>query len=133
MSLSGEYISVKKEGKKGLISADGKKILLGEKFYEDLVFANYQDKYALVYENDELQVINLDGNLIKKVAEIPRGYVLMNEEGQMGMQYQEENGKAIFYVLFRTDKEGNPCAKYTYNFTNNDLNIDENKCEEFQG
>lgn len=133
MFFDDEYLNVTKNGKRGLISSDGDRILLGGNFYEEFVLANYQSKYVMVYDNDQLQVLNLDGKLIKKVAEIPRGYVLMNGDGYTGMKYNEEKGKAIFTILFRTDKQGNPCAKYTYNLTDSKLNIDENKCESFQG
>ncbi len=132
MFFDSEYINVVKNNKRGLISLEGDRVLLGGNFYEEFVLANYQDKYIMAYDSDQLQIINLEGKLVKKVSEIPRGYVLMKEEGYSPLTYKEENGKAIFTILFRTDKVGNPCAKYTYNLTNSTLNIDENKCEAFK-
>lgn len=133
MFFDDEYINVTKDGKRGLLNADNRQPLLGGKFYNDFVLANYQQKYVLVYDQDLLQIINIDGKLIKKVAEIPKGYVIMNGNGYTGMQYQEDKDKAIFTVIFKTTKPGNPCAKYTYNLTKSDLKIDENKCEAFKG
>lgn len=132
MYFDGEYINVVKNNKRGLINQDGNYVLLGGNFYDEFVLADYQSKYIMAYDNDELQIIDLNGKLIKKVAEIPRGYVLLKDDGYSGMTYKEESGKAIFTILFKTDKVGNPCAKYTYNLTNSTLNIDENKCESFK-
>lgn len=131
MFFDSNYINVTKDGKRGLLTLDKREIALGGKFYDDFVLADYQEKYALVYDKDQLQVMNLQGKLIKKVAEIPKGYAVWNDNGS-GMQYKDENGKAIFTAIFKTNKPGNPCARYTYNLTTSNLKIDENKCEAFK-
>jgi len=118
--------------KRGLIYLDGKKILLGGNFYDEFVIADHQELYVMTYGDNILQIVNIEGKLIKKIADIPVGYVLMKEDGYSSFYYKEEDGKIIFTVLFKTNKQGNPCAIYTYNLTNSTLNIDEDRCEAYK-
>ena len=130
--MDNQYINVTKNSKRGLIDLDGKKILLGGNFYDEFVIADHQELYVMTYGDNILQIVNIEGKLIKKIADIPVGYVLMKEDGYSSFYYKEEDGKIIFTVLFKTNKQGNPCAIYTYNLTNSTLNIDEDRCEAYK-
>ncbi len=131
--IDNEYINVTKNKKRGLISLRGDKTLLGGVFYEEFSLAKYQQQvYALTYDGKLLQVVDVNGKLVKQVANIPSGYVLMNEKGYSSFYNTNINNKVVFTVLFKTNKPGTPCAQYTYNLTNDELKIDENSCELFK-
>ncbi len=127
--MKNKYLHVVKSNKISLYNSTGGSKKLKGKSYDALAVSTYNNNYTMVYGNNVLEIVDIDGKLIKKVADIPATNTLLLPNRP------HENIKVVdnttFQVVFKTNKTKTSCARYNYDMQTMKLLIDEKECSYF--
>lgn len=127
--MKNKQLHVVKGNKTSLYNSTGSSKRLKGKSYDALAVSNYNNYYTMVYGSNLLEIVDIDGKLIKKVADIPATYTLL--EYMKPYESIKLVDNTTFQVVFKTNKTKTSCARYSYDMQSMKLVIDEKECSYF--
>lgn len=94
--LNENYIYAKKENDIYLLDSSNGNKLLNEKSYQAIGAVNYNGGRAMVYDGTSIQIVDINGNLIKNLIDIDSNQYVLAEDYYNMSGYQDETNAYTF-------------------------------------
>jgi hypothetical protein len=114
VDIKEDFVYVENEDKYGVYDGNTGKQLLNGKYYDAVIVGLGSTKKAFVLDGEILKILDLDGNMIKKVGNVPAEVHPANDIlGYGSGSYEAEEGGIVAYLKL-TNHEYDPDANDEY-------------------